>query len=192
MSKNNNSEHDGTQPCCTTPRAAAAEWFGIHIADVTPQQESLVDRLRWGDMRYLHPRIVDFVKTLQPDLFTKSFFIEYNDEHGRTTRRRITPLTFWLNARWIFGVYAWCHERDAFRTFFLERMRHIDPIDRLREFTPYDLITSLVDNPVSLTGRQIQRMVDGTLLAELCVRGRLDLRVQEYHDVSSEPAPYLK
>lgn len=54
--------------------------------------------------------------------------VDYTREDGQTSSRVLWPLglIFWGNA-WTLG--AWCELRDDFRTFRLDRIRHLEELD---------------------------------------------------------------
>jgi predicted DNA-binding transcriptional regulator YafY len=59
--------------------------------------------------------------------------LDYADEHGRASRRRVRPLgCFFWGAVWT--VAAWCELRQDFRSFRVDRMRAVDATgERFRE-----------------------------------------------------------
>ena len=60
-----------------------------------------------------------------------SLTIQYLDGTGQVSRREITPVVLYLSRKNGIGVWAFCHERNNFRSFSLHRMQGVDPIPQV-------------------------------------------------------------
>lgn len=58
----------------------------------------------------------------------RSVRFDYGDAEGRATTRRVDPLSivYWQTAHCLM---AWCHLRNDFRVFRLDRMQHLEVLD---------------------------------------------------------------
>ena len=70
---------------------------------------------------------------LETSLGKSSWFIHYADRKNQQGMRAITPiivLANWEHATPNGAIIAWCHTRDALRTFFIDSILQAEPIPR--------------------------------------------------------------
>jgi proteasome accessory factor C len=118
---------------------------------------------------------------------------DYLNSRGERERRRVDPLRIEsLDADWY--LRAWCHLREAVRTFRLDRISHptitdqpithgVDDVklpDTLFEGTPDDLIVT-IDVVAAAAPLLADYIPDGTVTSEHDGRLRTSVRVSHYH-----------
>ncbi|MCK0166845.1 YafY family transcriptional regulator [Jannaschia sp. S6380] len=115
--------------------AAGARDALAKIEAVVPRREELraaLDRLgapSMGQSAELRERL-DRVDALIRD--RRVLLLDYADEVGRQTERRVQPLALWFWGR-AWTLVAWCELRGDFRMFRIDRIRDLTPKE---QFTP--------------------------------------------------------
>jgi len=90
-----------------------------------PANRSIVLNLSLGKTSRPPPKIgiiADAVKT------KRDLVITYVDRRGNSTYRLITPCDLYTKGNAIY-LRAYCHLRNAYRTFRLDRIHHIEPVN---------------------------------------------------------------
>ena len=137
---------------------AARQALGKITARVPPRQSHRLTHAVLDARRFQRPPepTIDVVRLRQATWDEQAIVFDYEDAQGARTRRRVWPLgVVYFQASSV--LLGWCHLRDDYRTFRLDRMsgletlpEHFRPrrvamlrahLDRLRETPPVDAPT---------------------------------------------------
>lgn len=114
------------------PLAAEAEAaLGKILAVLPPTARAAAESLAlFAPDPGLAPEVRDRLFALRQAIAQRSVLrIHYRDEAGATTRRDVRPLgCFYWGAVWTLA--GWCELRDGFRNFRLDRIEHLQVLER--------------------------------------------------------------
>lgn len=110
-------------------------------------------------------RVARMAQAVYQDIGKRSLNLRYRDGFESITIRTITPLAFSYYKNHV-GVWGWCHLRDDFRMFRLDRVEGIDPVELRKTIGPAEIIQAVTNLPEW----QKHALNNGTRLMETACR----------------------